>query len=332
MHLSIVICTRNRAAQLIGALNSLECLSTEHEWEAVVVDNASTDGTADVIRHAASRQPRIRYVHVERIGLGAARDFGWRQARGRLLSFTDDDCYLTPDYVDSVIRVFDEHPEIGFMGGKILLFDPEDLPITIDLRLHPVHIPARRFVAAGAVQGANLSFRRETLQRIGGFDPEFGAGTAFPCEDIDAVAAALWAGIAGRYDPAPVVLHHHRRRASDLSRIVAGYDRGRGAYYMKYILRSDTRRAYLLGWARGTARRLHPSGLSRLAREMRSALAYLTARRRVIPVVILVPVGAALYAAGAATACTLCLWRLIAGRRSGPQSAITAPSSRSRHT
>lgn len=332
MDISVVICTRNRAAQLIGTLNSLERLSTNLEWEAIVADNASTDSTADVILQAASRQPRIRYARAERIGLGAARDYGWREARGRFISFTDDDCYLTPNYVDSVVRVFEEHPEVGFVGGRILLFDPEDLPVTIDLRSHPVEMPPRRFVPAGAVQGANLSFRRDTLERIGGFDPELGAGTPFPCEDIDAVAAALWAGIPGRYDPAPVVFHHHRRRASDLPRIVASYDRGRGAYYMKYILRSDTRQVYMLGWARGAARRLHLEGLARLAREMRSALAYLRVRRHVLLAVILAAVGAGLYAAVVATASISCLLRLAGCRRPGAKNAVAASSNHSRQT
>jgi glycosyltransferase involved in cell wall biosynthesis len=151
MELSVIICTRNRARQLAAALNSLDCLSTRREWEVVVVDNASTDDTAEVIRQAAFRQSRIRYAREERIGLGAARNCGWRQARGRLLAFTDDDCYLTPSYVDAVIHVFEEHPQIGFVGGRILLFDPEDLPLAIDLRLDAVDIAPRKFVPAGAV-------------------------------------------------------------------------------------------------------------------------------------------------------------------------------------
>jgi glycosyltransferase involved in cell wall biosynthesis len=318
MELSVIICTRNRARQLAAALNSLDCLSTRREWEVVVVDNASTDDTAEVIRQAAFRQSRIRYAREERIGLGAARNCGWRQARGRLLAFTDDDCYLTPSYVDAVIHVFEEHPQIGFVGGRILPFDPEDLPLAIDLRLDAVDIAPRKFVPAGAVQGANLSFRRETLERIGGFDPELGAGTAFPCEDIDAAAAALWVGIPGRYDPTSVVLHHHGRRAFDLPRVSAAYDWGRGAYYMKYILRPDSRRAYLWGWARGTHRRLNPQGLARLSREMHAALAYLKIRRHVLIVAALATIGAALYAAIAATAHTLCLLRAIVRPRLRP--------------
>src|SRR5262245_764893 len=123
---SIVICTRNRAPQLRGMLDSLMAMRTERPWEAILVDNGSTDGTAEVIRHAAAKEPRIRYVREQRIGLGAARDRGWREAQSDLLSFTDDDCYVAEDYVDAVVAAFHGRPDVGVVGGRILLFDTRD--------------------------------------------------------------------------------------------------------------------------------------------------------------------------------------------------------------
>lgn len=279
--LSIVICTRNRAGQLHGTLDSLMAMKTTRSWEAILIDNASTDGTADVIRRAAEREPRIRYFREERIGLGAARDRGWREARAPLLSFTDDDCYLAEDYVDAVVAAFQDRPDIGVVGGRILLFDPMDVRVTIDERDYPVEMEPRCFVLAGEVKGANLSFRREALQAIGGFDPGLGAGTPFPCEDIDAVAAVLWTGFKGRYDPQPLVHHHHRRRAPDLPRLMEGYDRGRGAYYAKFLLRPDSRRTYAFGWLREVRFDLSGAGLVRFFRELRSAANYLRSHRKI---------------------------------------------------
>lgn len=250
MDLSIVICTRNRANQLRQALAAIERVQTQRDWEAVIVDNGSTDETAAVIGEMAKRCHRIRYVFEAEPGLGAARDTGWRAAAGTILSFTDDDCYVATDYVDAVCQAFTERDDAGFIGGKISLFDPSDAPVTIDLRQEPVVIPPRIFVPTGALQGANISYRRSTLERIGGFDRRLGAGTPYPCEDIDAVAAAVWAGIGGAYDPRPTVAHHHGRKQEDVCKLNASYDAGRGAYYMKYLGRPDSREVYLQNWSR----------------------------------------------------------------------------------
>lgn len=306
--LSIVICTRNRASQLRGTLGSLMAIKTERAWEAIIVDNASTDSTADVIRSAAEADPRIRSVREERVGLGAARDRGWREARSEIISLTDDDCYVAEDYVDAVLAAFRDRLDVGVLGGRILLFDPEDARVTIDERDHPVEMAPRSFVAAGALKGANLSFRREALRTIGGFDPELGAGTQFPCEDLVAVAAVLWAGFKGRFDPRPLVHHHHRRRTADVPLLKAGYDRGRGAYYAMFLLRPECRRAYAAGWLRQVRRNLDGAGLVRLFRELWAAAAYLRNRGRIVPLIALALPAAAIYgAAAAATGARLAL-------------------------
>jgi len=94
-----------------------------------------------------------------------------------------------------------------------------------------------------------MAFRRSVLELIGGFDERLGAGTRFPCEDIDAVASALWAGIPGVYDPRPVVYHHHGRRAKfEIEKLMRSYDEGRGAYYAKYVLQKASRSKYVTAW------------------------------------------------------------------------------------
>ena len=293
--LSIVICTRNRAGQLRGMLDSLLAMKTTRIWEAILVDNASTDGTADVIRAAIETEPCIRYVREERIGLGAARDRGWREARGGLIALTDDDCYVVEDFVDAVVAAFEGRPDVGVVGGRILLFDPADARVTICERDYPMEIAPQSFVIAGVIKGANLSFRRAALEAAGGFDPDLGAGTRFPCEDMVAIAAVLWAGYAGRYDPRPTVHHHHRRRLPDVPRLMAGYDRGRGAYYAKFLLRPDSRRTFAAGWVREVRNHLDRALLHRLFRELRAAGAYLIHRRAFLSLIVATPLAIAAY-------------------------------------
>lgn len=298
--LTIAICTRNRAASLAPMLAALHQIRTEQAWEVLLIDNASTDTTRQILVEAAADFPCARVETVTAIGLGAARDAAWRMARGGIVLFTDDDCYVAPDLVDAALAAFRAFPDVGLIGGRILLHDPADFPVTIDERTEPVAIAPWSFAPPGTLQGANFAFRRNVLETVGGIDTMLGAGTPFPCEDIDAVAACLWAGIPGRFDPTLVVRHHHGRKAHDFPALMASYDRGRGAYYAKYMLRRDSRIAYLKGWLRGSFRNIHRGNLLTLRRELRSARQYLRARKAWFFLLAAALVGAALYLALAA--------------------------------
>jgi glycosyltransferase involved in cell wall biosynthesis len=280
MDVTIIICTRNRAGTLGGTLGSLARLTRHCSWEALLVDNASTDDTAAVLAKTDDLGGRLRTMKVDRIGLGAARDAAWREARGEIVTFTDDDCYLEPNFVDELVDAFRRRPGADLIGGRILLFDPTDVRQTIDERDAAVDIEPCTFVAAGALHGANLSFRRTALERIGGIDPDLGAGTAFPFEDTDAVAATVWAGMRAGFDPAPLVYHHHRRKEADLPKLVEGYDKGRGAYYAKYLMRPDTRLAYFRGWMGINLSYKERWEFVTIRRELESARRYIIHRRR----------------------------------------------------
>lgn len=245
VELSIIICTRNRAVTLPACLNALSKLRSDRTWEVLMVDNASTDATADVLAKADKLGGRMRVMRVDRIGLGHARDAAWREARGNVVSFTDDDCYVAVDYVDAVLAVFDEAPDIACVGGRIMLYDSDDVGLGVDTREFRMELAPRRYVSPGCFQGANLSIKRSVLEKIGGVDTDLGAGTPFPCEDIDMVAAIVWQGFRALYDPSPTVWHHHGRKLTDVDKVLAGYDRGGGAYFAKYIMRCDSRKVYM---------------------------------------------------------------------------------------
>lgn len=247
--ISLVICTRNRGQRLDALFAALHRLDCGDAWEVVIVDNGSTDGTAEVLarQHWPARMS-VRTLREEKVGLAAARNAGWRAARGRIIAFTDDDCYPREDFLDATVRSFATLP-VAYAGGRILLFDPSDFPITIQTRELPEAIAAGAFVPAGLIQGANMSILRTALVDCDGFDEDLGAGTPFPSEDVDILARISARGGKGRYDPGSVVFHHHGRKAGlDIQRLTSGYDRGRGAYYLKCLLLPQLRRAALREW------------------------------------------------------------------------------------
>ena len=249
---SIVIVTRNRVENLRRCVDAVLSVETTHDWEVVLVDNGSDDGTQAYLNELNSNQfdrPRVVTAFEAKRGSSAAKNKGWRAASSEIVAFTDDDCYVAHDYVDSILKVFQENAGIGFAGGRILLYDDTDYRITIQESEASCYFPPYSFFAAGTVQGANMAFRRAVLERIGGFDEKFGAGTPFFCEDIDAMAAVLWAGIPGVYDPRSVVYHHHGRKTEfAANKLMCSYDKGRGVYYTKYILNGSSRRAYGAAW------------------------------------------------------------------------------------
>jgi glycosyltransferase involved in cell wall biosynthesis len=247
---SLIICTRNRAEQLRAALNYVRDLEAPlGGWELVIVDNGSTDSTQEVIHSFALSAPcPVVNVYEPNRGLSRARNTGIARAAGRLLAFTDDDCYVRRDYLVQLCSVF-EDSGADYVGGRVVLHDASDAAVTIKDVLTPEVIEPRRFLEPGTIHGANMAVRREVVREIGGFDPLVGSGTPWICDDIEFLSRACWAGWSGRYDPRPVVAHHHGRKPGvDVVRLRAGYERGRGAYYLKGVLNPTSRITYLREW------------------------------------------------------------------------------------
>jgi glycosyltransferase involved in cell wall biosynthesis len=248
--LSLLICTRNRAKQLAQTLQRVATIRTQLNWELIIVDNASTDTTVAVAAEFAATYHRsVQTIIQEGRGVACAKNAGWQAARSEIVSCIDDDCYPEENFLDAMFQSFNEDPEVGFIGGRILLHDPTDRRITIQESLEPLSFPAGSFIRPGVIQGANIAYRRAALEGVGGFDPWFGAGAIYSGDETELMARLSAAGWKGAYNPNPVVYHHHgRKSASDEWRLMRWYDRGRGAFYAKFMLNRDTRDVYIKNW------------------------------------------------------------------------------------
>jgi GT2 family glycosyltransferase len=214
---TIVISTYNRCGQLRDTLESLVVQQTDGvTWEAIVVDNNSTDDTPGVVESFIDRKcARISYVFEPRQGLSYGRNAGINRAAAPIIAFTDDDVRPAADWVSRIKRCFDEHPEADFIGGKVLPQWPSSPPawLTPDhwspLALvdygHDAFVvnPARPY----CLVGANVAFRRTVFERVGLFAPSLqrvmnGIGSA---EDYDLQMRVWRAGGQGLYAPDLVV-------------------------------------------------------------------------------------------------------------------------------
>ncbi|MEA1050966.1 glycosyltransferase [Lamprobacter modestohalophilus] len=250
MQLTIVVSTHNRANALQRSLDTLNRINTDVDWELIIVNNASTDNTAAVLQSFASKTThKVRLLYEPRLGLSCARNAGLSAARGEIVAFTDDDCYPQSDYASIVIQRFAD-PEVAFVGGRVLLYDPTDLRMTIQELDREVVIKPYSYIAPGMIHGANMAFRRSILLDLAGFDERLGAGSPFKAaEDTDAVIRCSKAGFGGFYDPALIVKHHHGRKSPDDARALKkNYAIGRGACFMKHCLDITSRSHYMRRW------------------------------------------------------------------------------------
>ncbi|MFD1950332.1 glycosyltransferase family 2 protein [Sphingomonas arantia] len=240
---SLLICTRNRATSIAATLASVTRAAAhvagEIAIEVILVDNGSTDDTLPRLRQWQAAQPfPVRIVDEPRPGLARARNTGLAAHRGRIVAMTDDDCTVHPNYFAALVAAFAREAGPAIIGGRILLGNPADLPVTIKLEDHPMVAPSGGF-PGGFIMGANLAFDARVLTSVGRFDERFGAGAPFiAAEDTDYLFRASRLGIVLLYDPAIVVDHHHgRRRVADENSLLAGYSFGDGALYAKYVFR-----------------------------------------------------------------------------------------------
>ena len=273
-----MICTRNRVHRLRSCLRYLRGAQVPRGgWELVLVDNGSTDATPAVIeefRRSALCEVIVVSQPIE--GLARSRNAGLRRARGDIIAFTDDDCYIDPGFLVQIETVFASR-KIDFLGGRILLYDPADDAITTQTRPHAVVLEPGSFVTPGFIHGANMAVRRDVVVAIGGFDPGLGAGTAlYAAEDTEFLARASAYGWRGAYDPGPVVYHHHGRKPGrDVWRLMKRYDYGRGAYYASCLLMPTVRVSCLRHIYRELKASLRRTDFGSIARELSGMIQFL---------------------------------------------------------
>jgi glycosyltransferase involved in cell wall biosynthesis len=123
--IDIVICTYNRAACLDAVLTTL-ALQTCNDgvrWSVLVVDNASTDATAEVVaaHRATGRLPELLYVFEPTLGLTAARLRGARETTAPWIAFIDDDNFPDSNWLTAIARAVAAHGDAGGIGGKVIL-------------------------------------------------------------------------------------------------------------------------------------------------------------------------------------------------------------------
>lgn len=237
MRTSFILCTKNGGERLRTCLAHIERLSTPDDLELILVDNGSDDAfSVDILRDfAKATRFECDLLTVAAPGNSAGRNAGIERARGDLLLFIDDDCYVEPDFVLQWRSVFARR-DVGFGSGMIRRYDQAYSALGCNESAVEECVGPREFFRRGFVQGSNMAFRADCLLRAGPFDPRFGAGTPLAGEEWELALRASYAGCRGGYFPGPVVWHDHRRGDDETVQRMSYYDYGAGAVYAKHLL------------------------------------------------------------------------------------------------
>ena len=186
---SVVVPTRDRPADLRRALAALRGQRTERAWELVVVDDGSEPPIAPELVGDA------RLIRLGGGGPGPARNAGMRASAAPLVLFTDDDVEPDPGWLESAVAFLErEGDHVGVEG-------PVESPPYDPLRAYSIEVGA-----PGAYYSCNIAYRRDVLERLGGFADDIPTPHG---EDVDLAFRALELGPIG-WAAGMRVLHHPR--------------------------------------------------------------------------------------------------------------------------
>lgn len=202
---TVIVCTFNRIHWLEKCLRSLEQQDVRAD-EIMVVDGPSTDGTRQMLE-GLEKEGRIVLVRQAKLdGISSARNMGLERARGEVVCYIDDDAIAQPGWLSSILSLYAD-PAVGGVGGPVM-----DMAGRLTMGKNAVAPDGRWFdVARGesteglsqVMVGCNMSFRREALRKIGGFDPYF----RYHQDETDACLGVLHAGYRILYHEGAVVWH-----------------------------------------------------------------------------------------------------------------------------
>ena len=169
--ISVVMATYNRVASLQQQMERLlhQSLPSE-QYEIIIVDDGSSDGTADYLRQLEEQHPRVTALRQQNRGPAAARNLGVSQAQGRILAFTDDDCLASEDWLLTIQRTFKDQSVLAAQG-RTLSDKAQMTPLT--------HQVVNEY-GDTSMPTCNAAYRKSAFVDEGGFD------TGFPFQNEDA--------------------------------------------------------------------------------------------------------------------------------------------------
>jgi glycosyltransferase involved in cell wall biosynthesis len=253
--LTIVVCSYNRAPQLAAALDTLNRQTIRERLDVVVVDDGSTPPIEE--REVTSRGARL-IRHPVNLGAAAARNTGFSASRAPIVAFTDDDCRPSPEWAEALLSAYND-PKVAAAGGPVVGASRAGLLARYYLQNPPVtHLEAelghstsvayrlwlycRRNVSPPVYEGerdvyslasANISFRRDVLDALGGFDASM-RGAGGEDEDLCLRLRLAFPDHVLRLVPATAMEHEYELHLRDAVRRARAYGNGNARNFRRH--------------------------------------------------------------------------------------------------
>ncbi|MCX6340257.1 MAG: glycosyltransferase [Candidatus Aureabacteria bacterium] len=210
--ISVIIPTYNRKDILQKVLDAYKDQSLPQEqFEIIIIDDGSTDGTKESVAKASQTQPNIRYFHQPHGGPAKARNLGIEQAKGPIILFTGDDCIPDKHLLQEHLRLHKKGEAIAVLGHIDWHPDLEITPfmsyINIDTQFsYPRIKEAPQNVPFGYFYTSNISIPKKYFELVGTFDTDF---TEAVWEDVE-LGYRIWkSGVRIVYNSQAITYHYH---------------------------------------------------------------------------------------------------------------------------
>ena len=169
--MSVITTVYNAELFLEATLSSL-LAQTFTDFEAIVIDDGSTDGSADLVERLARTEPRIRLIRQQNQGFSQAVNRGLAEARGALIAFLDHDDLWLPEKLQRQVERLQPDPQIGFVGCYSALLDAHQLCTGWRFGTSASGDVYRQMRFCDLVAGGSVPLvRREVIEIAGPFDP-----------------------------------------------------------------------------------------------------------------------------------------------------------------
>jgi glycosyltransferase involved in cell wall biosynthesis len=242
---SVVVCTHNGAETLGWCLEGLRKLDYP-DYEVIVVDDGSTDGTA-----VTARECGFPAISTPNQGLSSARNTGLEAASGEIVAYLDCDARPDGDWLRYLAAAFRASDHAGIGGPNVPPPDGWVADCVANAPGGPVHVLLSDREAEH-IPGCNMAFRRQQLIEVGGFDPRFRAAG----DDVDVCWRLQERGATLGFSAGAVVLHHARDSVRAYLRQQIGYGRAEALLERKWPAK------YNAGGHHSWAGRLYGNGVA----------------------------------------------------------------------
>lgn len=237
--ISIIVPTKDREDALLKCIDSI-VRQSEKKWELIVVDQNNKSNIQQYILNLHDK--RIRYFRKEIHSKSIALNFAVKRAKGEITTFTDDDCVADKDWIRNIKKAFQIHPGASMVFGQTLPYKKSSnkgktCPSVFNIKKTSI-IDHFCYHAKKIGFGNNMSIKKSTFAKVGGFSQLLGPGSlGIAAEDAEISLRVIENNMTILSSPNPIVYHNRWLTKTQFKKLLLSYTCGEMACYGNFAIR-----------------------------------------------------------------------------------------------